>query len=171
MSDNGFILMFEDLKFPADNIIKLITPENLEENVRKAIVNTELFRLKFRQVAARSFMILRNYKGHEIRVERQQMNADKLLRLALEIEELPVIKETFREILEDYMDLPHAYEFIENLYNGKVKYKIAPMLDVASPFSYNLITLGASDIVLMEDRKKLIQKLYNDLIKRLNGNN
>ncbi|MCW1297425.1 MAG: ATP-dependent helicase [Candidatus Rehaiarchaeum fermentans] len=167
VNDNGFLLAIEDLDYPLNKIVNLVNPENLQESVEKSIVNTELFKLKFRQVAARSFMILRNYKGYQIRVEKQQMNADKILKLALEIEDLPVLKETFREILNDYMDIVHAKEFIEGINSSKFSFKLCPRLSFASPFSFNIITLGSSDVVLLEDRRSLIQKLYNELIRGL----
>ena len=46
-------------------------------------------------------MILRNYKGHEISLVKQQMSAERLIKVVKKIKGFPIIEETYREILED----------------------------------------------------------------------
>ncbi|HDM05728.1 MAG TPA: ATP-dependent helicase, partial [Candidatus Aenigmarchaeota archaeon] len=92
ISDNGFILTIPFETFDSRSwlslkklkrkltrvdpreIAFLVNSNNFEEILKKAIANTELIKRKFRHCAARAFMILRNYKGYEISVEKQQMN-------------------------------------------------------------------------------------------------
>ncbi len=171
INDNAFLLSFEDKTIPTSKIVRLVKADELEEILKKAVSNTELFKLKFRQNAARSFMILRNYKGIEIRVEKQQMNADKLLNAVMQFPEMPPLKETFREILYDYLDIEHAKQILEKIESNELRFVISRPLQVASPFSYNLITLGHSDIVLLEDRRRLIAKLYKELISKIDNGN
>ena len=122
---------------------------------------------KFRHVAARSFMILRNYKGYKISVRKQQMNAQMLLKAAEEIDpNFPVIKETYREILNDVMDLPRAQNILEELRNKEIKIK-HDKDRVPSPFSHNMITFGHADVVMMKERHKYLQRLHKMVMKKI----
>jgi len=154
--DNGFALVYPPGVKPPVSITDLRSSE-LEELLKRAISNTELMKRKFRHVATRALMILRNYKGHEISVERQQMNAQTLLKVVKELgDDFPVLKETYREILEDYMDVEHAKEVLRGIEEGRIKVVELPELDVPSPFAYNIVLEGLSDVVLMEDKRLLM---------------
>jgi len=163
--DNGFALVYPPGVKPPVSITDLKSGE-LEELLKKAVSNTELAKRKFRHVAARALMILRNYKGHEISVERQQMNAQTLLKVVRELgDEFPVLKETYREILEDYMDVEHAKEVLKGIEEGRIKVVELPELDVPSPFAYNIVLEGLSDIVLMEDKRLLMLRFKERMMK------
>jgi ATP-dependent Lhr-like helicase len=114
-------------------------------------------------------MILRNYKGYEIKVGKQQFNAERLLKVCEKFENFPVIEETYREILEDFMDIKHAKEVLKKVEKGEIKYEFLPESSVPSLFAHNLIVLGESDVVLMEDRKKLLLKLHKEVMERCKG--
>jgi len=122
---------------------------------------------RFRHVAVRSLMILRNYKGHEISVGKQQLSARTLLDICLEIPNFSVIKETFREILEDFMDVKHAKEVLEKIESGKIEIVKLPPQRVPSPFSHNIILVGLSDVVLMEDRRLILERLHKLVMERI----
>lgn len=60
-----------------------------------------------------SFFVLRNYKGYKISVSRQQLSSQTLLRIVEEVDpNFPVVQETYREILEDVLDIARAKEVI-----------------------------------------------------------
>jgi len=110
-------------------------------------------------------MVLRNYKGHKIRVSKQQINAQRLLNVCEEIDKnFPVIKETYREIYYDVFDIEHARSVIDNLKTNNFKIE-ETNTSVASPFAHNLIILGESDVMLMEDRKKRLLKLHEAVMR------
>lgn len=163
--DNGFALVYPAGVKPPVSITDLKSSE-LEELLKKAVSNTELMKRRFRHVATRALMIFRNYKGHEISVERQQMNAQTLLKVVKELgEDFPVLKETYREILEDYMDVEHAKDVLRGIEEGRIKVVELPELDVPSPFAYNIVLEGLSDIVLMEDRRLLMLRFKERMVK------
>jgi ATP-dependent Lhr-like helicase len=122
---------------------------------------------RFRHVATRGLMILRNYKGHEISVEKQQLNASTLLRVIRKWEDFPILKETYREILEDYMDIEHAREVLEKVHSNEIEVVDVGMLDTPTPFAYNIVLEGLSDIVLMEDKRTLIAKFHEELMRKI----
>ena len=124
---------------------------------------------KFRHVAARSFMILRNYKGHKISVKKQQFNSQLVFKAAEAIDpNFPVIKETYREIMDDVMDLPRAGLLIDSLKRGEIKMRLIKT-PAPSPFSHNMITFGQADAVLMKDRHLHLQRLHKMVMKEIGG--
>ncbi len=164
--DNGFALIYPPGVKPSVKLEDLRSGE-LRDVLKRAIINTELMKRRFRHVAVRSLMILRNYKGHEISVGRQQTSAATLLRVVKRWEDFPVLKETFREILEDYMDVEHAEEVLRRIEEGRIRVVELEPQRVPSPFAYNIVLEGLSDIVLMEDRRALIQRFHDMVMARI----
>jgi ATP-dependent Lhr-like helicase len=186
ISDNGFVLIIpaevlprgwldiatlkkriKKVRVDPKEIVELVKSEELEEILRKALRRTELIKRRFRHCATRALMILRNYKGHEIRVARQQLSSDRLLRVCEKFEKFPVVEETYREILEDAMDIRHAKQVLEEIEKGKMKYEFLPESNIPSPFAHNLVVLGESDVVLMEDRKRLLLELHEKVMEKV----
>ena len=169
INDNGFVLITEqeissmDLKEMINELGSADMGSLLRDNVRR----TELMRRKFRHCAARSFMVLRNYKGRKISISRQQISSQSLLKASEEISpNFPIIKETYREILEDTMDLYRANEIAKSLFTGKITHKIINT-EVPSPFSHILVSFGEADVVMMKDRRKHLRDLHKRVMNSI----
>ncbi len=171
VTDNGFVLVAPlTTKIRKENITELIRNTlgmdmrlTLTHNIRR----TEMMKRRFRYCAARSFMILRNYKGKKISVRRQQVNSQLILKAAEEIsKDFPIIKETYREIFEDLMDLPRAERILKGMRNGEISYKIIST-QVPSPFSHTMITFGEADVIMMKDRRRHIRELHKLVLSKI----
>src|SRR5439155_152332 len=125
-------------------LTKLVTSKNLEDLLRRAIRNTELFKQRFRHCATRSFMILRNYKGREVSIGRQQLRSQRVLDWLHEIEDFPVVKETYNEILHMVMDLDHAREILRRIEAGEIAVVESDFSSLPSPFAHNVVLQGVS---------------------------
>ncbi len=165
ITDDGFMLTTQQ-KIPLQGQVDLLRNSNFSELVRKSIINTEVFKQRFRHCATRSLMVLRKYKGYDISVVRQQLRSDKVLRVLGEMESFPVIKETYHEIMNDMMDVPRAQGYVDNVIL-KGQFTLNNYSNESSPFSYGLILAGISDIVLMEDRSKLLKELQGKILDRI----
>jgi ATP-dependent Lhr-like helicase len=124
---------------------------------------------RFRHCAARALMILRDYKGHEISVNKQQINAQILLQVCKGLPRFPVVEETFREILEDDMDLEHVKEVLEEIGRGEKKFILLPRCDVPSPFAHGLLLVGMSDVILMESRREILERFHKMVMERISS--
>ncbi|HLI46925.1 MAG TPA: ATP-dependent helicase [Geobacterales bacterium] len=174
--DNGFSLIVPQKVFIAfkESLVRELFNEifeaNLENFLRENLETTELMKRKFRHNSTRSFLVLRNYKGYKISVNKQQLNSQILLEACKKIDpNFPVIEETFREILEDIMDLPRAKEILEMIKKGHIKYELITT-KIPSPFSHTLITFGEADVILMKDRRKKLKELHSAILKKLKMN-
>ncbi|MEE9224404.1 MAG: ATP-dependent helicase [Thermoplasmata archaeon] len=166
ITDDNFMITAPK-RFSLKDIHKMVTSKTLEDMLRRAIKNTELFKQRFRHCATRSFMVLRSYKGREVSMNRQQMRSEKVLEWFHEIEDFPVIKETYNEILNMVMDLKHAHQVLEMIESGEMEIATADFSNLPSPFAHNVVLLGISDVVLMEDRSALLRDFHRKILKRV----
>ncbi len=168
LTDNGFMLKLP-FKLSEDEIKALFSMENFREDLIASLDKTELLRRRFRHVAVRSLMILRNYMGKEKSVYRQQISADNLLKLLRKkYPNFPVLRETYREIVEDYMDIENALDYLKRVADGRVKVEIVE-IPMVSPFALNVYLVGREDVVLMADRREVLRKLHEMIVKRISS--
>ena len=171
VGDNGFVLSTEENidvdTGTVDDLFSDITTANLQKMLKKNIRKTEMMRRRFRHVAARSFMILKNYKGYKITVGRQQVNSQLILSAAEKIDpNFPIIKEVYREIFNDVMDLPKAEGILRDIKAKNISYMFVETPS-ASPFAHSLITFGHADVVLMKERYRYLQSLHKLVMERI----
>jgi len=168
VNDNGFSLVLPQGKeVDVTSLVKTVVGYDLEGVLRSNIRRTELMRRRFRHVAARSFLVLRNYKGYKISVNKQHMNAQTLLRVCEEIsDDFPAISETYREILMDVMDLEGAEKVLAWLREGELKLDTI-RTSSPSPFSHNLILTGDADVILMKDRRRRLIELHEAVMRKI----
>ncbi|ALU11579.1 helicase [Ignicoccus islandicus DSM 13165] len=170
VTDYGFMLTVPgDISLDPMQIVTAVTPENLRKLVEEAVERTELFKRRFRHSAQRSFMILKRYMGREKSPERLQLSAQHLIKVVREIKDFPVYKETLREILEDYMNIDAAEETVRRIHSGEVKIEVVGPLDVPSPFAHVIVANSYSDVVLMEDKRKLLQRLREMVLMKISS--
>jgi ATP-dependent Lhr-like helicase len=171
VTDNAFMLTLPERKMlPASKILEItlsLKPENLRPILEKTLRGTELLKRRFRHCAERSFMILRRYRGREKDPHTLQLNAQALLDVVEKIPGFPVLKETYREILEDYMDVENASKVLHWIQTGEVAVEVFGPTEVPSPFAHHVVVRGYSDIVLMEDRKKMLIELHRRVLEEL----
>jgi ATP-dependent Lhr-like helicase len=171
LNDNGFALILPEHKRLSDaEIESLFLMPNFEDHLKKSLDRTEMLRRRFRHVAVRSFMILRNYLGREKSVWKQQLNADAILSfLKRYYPDFPVLRETYREIMEDAMDIKNAMDYLSRV-GKEIELKIV-RVPYPSPFAFNLFILGEEDVVLMEDRRKVLRELHEKVMAVIGGRN
>ncbi len=172
ITDNGFVLVTDLSATISRKVISELINEvgstNLRLTLTQNIRRTEMMRRRFRYNAARSFMVLRNYKGVKISVRKQQINSQLIFKAAEEISpDFPIIKETYREIFDDVMDLPRAEQVVKKLVSGEIAHRVIET-DVPSPFSHLLITFGEADVIMMKDKRKHIRDLHRQVLAKLN---
>ena len=168
MSDDSFMIG-TSRRVDVSRIPGMLSAADLESVLRKAIRDSEIFKLRFRHTAARSFMILRNYMGRQVSVNRQQTRSAYLLESLADMENMPVIEETYREVLEDDMDIRNAQLVLERIGSGGMRVVTQQYTGTPSPFAHAIILSGFTDIVLMEDRTALLKELHRKVLYRAMG--
>ncbi|WP_048150055.1 ATP-dependent helicase [Palaeococcus ferrophilus] len=170
INDNGFLLRVpKEARLSEAEIGDLFEIEDFRALLIRALDNTELLKRRFRHVANRGLLILRRYVGRSKRLGRQQVMAVTLLRVLKEhYPDFPLLREVYREIIEDKMDVEKAELFLGWVRNGKIKV-VFERNELPSPFSFNLEAIGSSDVVLMEDRREMIKRLHRKIMAMIGG--
>ncbi|MEM2899715.1 MAG: ATP-dependent helicase [Thermoplasmata archaeon] len=169
VSDNGFVITVPNSrKISEELLFGLVHPCDLAYYLRSSLEKTEMLKRRFRHVAARSFLILRKYLSRTSSVGRQQMNAQILFSTVKRMDKsFPVLVETYREIMEDAMDIKNARKYLEKIQNGEIKIEYLRNRYLPSPFAFNLVLMGNSDTILMEDRREMLRMLHQRVMKKI----
>jgi ATP-dependent Lhr-like helicase len=168
VTDNGFMLTLPR-RIDADylKLFYSIPVDSAWDILVRVVRRTDLIKRRFRHVAVRSFMLLRRYRDTEKSLHKLQVNAEELLKAVEEIKDFPVLKETYREILMDYVHIDKAVEVLRAVQRGDIEVKLIGPLDVPSPFAHHIVVHGYSDVVLMEDMRRLLAKLHDMVVERI----
>ena len=160
VADNGFALSVpSNRKMDVYDIMESVRPENAEDILREALNGSELLKRYFRINATRSLMILRNYKGNSKSAARQQVSSDMLINYAEDLEDFAVLDETYREVMEDKLDIDHVKDVLCEIHDGELDvYAIEP--NSPTPMAFGIASLAASDVVLAEDEDEVLREFH-----------
>ncbi|MFZ2473110.1 MAG: DEAD/DEAH box helicase [Methanothrix sp.] len=159
-SDSGFVLSFPPsgkVNLPA--IIGSIQEENCEQLIFRSLQNTSLLKSVFRINATRSFMILKSYKGRQKSARWQQLDADMLIGFAGKLDEFAVLRESFREIIEDRFEVDNIKEVLRGLASREIEVVVKKEV-TPSPMAFGLAALGAGERRerMREMQRKVMEK-------------
>ncbi|MFQ6050178.1 MAG: ATP-dependent helicase [Candidatus Hydrothermarchaeota archaeon] len=167
--DTGFLLSLPiNRKVNLKNYLIEISKMNCEDILERSVENTHLLKRIFRINAARSFMILRNYKGRKKSARRQQISADMLIYFAKKLDDFAVLRESYREIIEDKFEVENIKEILGGIKSGKIqiteKFSRSP-----SPMAFGIATMGASDVVFVKDKLALLRDFHKRVMETIEG--
>ena len=169
INDNGFFIAGNELD--EKRILSWVKSRDLRKILKEAIEKTDVLKRRFRHCAARSLMILRNYKGREKSVGKQQVHSEFLFSAVKKLsDEFPILQEARREVFEDMMDVKNAEKVLEWVESGKVK-TVVVRTPIVSPFGLNLMMQGRSDLIKMEDRTNFLKRMHELHLKVIGEKN
>ncbi|MFW6141729.1 MAG: ATP-dependent helicase [Candidatus Saliniplasma sp.] len=166
VTDDNFMISVKK-KIPLGDVSRLVTSDNIEQILKRAVRSTEMFKQRFRHCASRAMMILRNYKGRDISVSKQKYRSKKILNVLHRQEDFPIIKETYNEILYQVLDMGNAREVLNWIENGMMDVKHIDYNDTPSPFAHNIIMAGISDVIMMDDKSALLRQFHQKVLEQV----
>jgi len=169
VADHGFTLSMPlNRKVDLVGILRDIAPADVRTDLRASLEGTDLLQRYFRINATRALMILKRYKGYEKSASEQQVNSEMLLGFAEELERFAVIEETYREILEDKLNVAGIESVVSAIGAGSVGI-VSTRVDSPTPKAFGLATLMASDVVLAEDESQVLQEFHERVLDEIEG--
>lgn len=171
VSDNGFVIsMGMNLTMNLEIILNKLKIIDFSKIAKESIEDSEVFRRRFRNCATRSLMILKNYRGVKKNAGRQQIASMFLLKTLRDLDDdFVILKETYREVLEDLMDLKSALEIVDLLKKGMIRVDIKNVM-MPSPFSFNLILQGNFNMSKEQSKQEFLNKFYNKILTKIEIN-
>ncbi|MDP3734005.1 MAG: ATP-dependent helicase [Nanoarchaeota archaeon] len=167
ITDNGFYLAAEKT-FQAKRAFELLKTEDFRNILEQSIEHSEVLQRRFRHCASRSLMILREYAGRKKTAGRMQIGSKILFNAVKRIsDQFPILKEARREVLEDLMDYTHAQEIIGKVNAGDMTVE-ERVTTIPSPFAFDLIMSGYSDVIKVEDKQEFLRRMHEMVIANIN---
>ena len=168
VNDNGFYVRTTK-KVDVMHAFRLLKSAELDKIMEMAIDKAEVLQRRFRHCAGRALMILRNYKGHQKHVGRQQVSSMILLSAVRRISQhFSILKEARREVLEDLMDIQNAKLVLEGIEKKMIKIEEI-YTQLPSPFALNLVTQGRTDVMKIEDRVEFLKRMHQQILAKIGG--
>ena len=153
-TDDGILLSLgEQHSFPLSDIFEFVSPQNVEEALVQAILQTPLFGTRFRWNATRALAMLRYNGGRRVPPQIQRARSDDLIAAvfpdqlacqdnvgALDIEppDHPLVKETLDNCLHEAMDVDGLKAVLEGIRDGRIR-TLAVDLPEPSVFAHQLL--------------------------------
>jgi len=175
--DDGILLMTRGEKALPEGLLKAIKPETARQILEVALPKTALFNAVFRHTAGRALMMgVRQNKRNPLWVQR--LRANEMLDGAIRQADHPLIRETKRECLEDYWDLPGLIMLLEHIQAGHVQIREL-YLHKPSPLSLPLRRKVEAELVyaytpttdhVMATTTESVEEVLQDIEKKLKPN-
>jgi ATP-dependent helicase Lhr and Lhr-like helicase len=178
-TDDGIIMHLPDLdseeseSLPSAAELLLIEPEEVEQMVVSEIGGSALFGARFRENAARALLIPRAYPGRRTPLWQQRLKAQNLLEVARRYDDFPIVLETYRECLQDVLDLQGLKDLLRGLQSREISL-VEVETPVASPFASSLLFDYVATYMYEGDtptaeRRAAALSLDKDLLRELLG--
>ena len=137
-TDDGIALRFADIDElpPVSSLFP--EPEEVEELVVDQLGRSALFAARFRENAARALLMPKRSVKGRVPLWAQRLRSQNLLQVASKFPSFPVILETYRECLQDVLDLPSLQELLGRIRSRKVRVHEVETRS-ASPFARSLV--------------------------------
>ncbi len=137
-SDDGIVFRFPDADEAPPAADLLLEPEEVEEVVVDEVGESALFAARFRESAARALLLPRRRPGKRTPLWLQRRRSADLLEVSKKYGSFPIMLEAYREVLQEYFDLPALREVLGDVRSRKVRVTDVT-LNSPSPFASSLL--------------------------------
>ena len=183
-SDDGIVIHLPDLdadqdaqeerpELPTGAELVLLEPEELQQAVTAELGGSALFGARFRENASRALLIPRAYPGRRTPLWQQRLKAQSLLEVASRYADFPIVLETYRECLQDVLDVPGLEALLRGLQTREISL-VEVETPTASPFASSLLFDYVATYMYEGDtpnaeRRAAALSLDRDLLRELLG--
>jgi ATP-dependent Lhr-like helicase len=138
-NDEGILLRFpeSDAEFPLD-LVSQLGPVEARERILRELPDSAVFGAQFRQNAARALLLPGLRGGKRTPFWLQRLRAKDLLQVVRQFDDFPIVAETYRDCLQDVMDLPHLEEVLAGIQRGNIQVEVVESL-TPSPVAEGLL--------------------------------
>ena len=138
-NDDGILFRFPaaDGDFPLD-LVTNMTAGEARERILGELPNSAVFGAQFRQNAARALLLPGLGRGKRTPFWLQRLRAKDLLQIVRRFEDFPIVAETYRDCLQEVMDLPHLETILGAIQRGEIEVVATESL-TPSPVALSLL--------------------------------
>lgn len=167
---NDLGILFSHAEFiPIKQAIAALHSASFENQLVKAMEDSEVLVRRFRQCAERSLLLLRTYRGARKSIGKQQVAARIWYAHVRENDQsFPILKEARREVMHDWMDVEKAVLLLKRIEEKKVKWEFVSTSS-PSPFAISLFADAFAHYYNYEERHEVVKQLYELIYQQIKG--
>ncbi|MGZ6074630.1 MAG: DEAD/DEAH box helicase [Isosphaeraceae bacterium] len=136
--DDGLLIRLPGMDDPPLDLLDGLTADEAERLIRLELPEAALYGLRFRQNAARALLMPRPDPAQRTPLWLQRLRAKDLLQVVGKFPDFPIVIETFRECLDQDLELSRLRWLFEAISAGTVRI-VTRQGEIASPFVSELI--------------------------------
>ncbi len=152
-ADDGILIRLPRADSLPFDILSELTPQRAEDLIRSELGESAIFGLRFRQNAGRALLLPRPDPAKRTPLWLQRLRAKDLLQVVRNYPDFPIVVETYRECLDDDLDLPRLREVLQEIQDGAIQVAMRDG-EVASPFTSTLIFKFTTQYLYQWDEPK-----------------
>jgi ATP-dependent Lhr-like helicase len=136
--DDGVLIRLPEMDDPPLDLFQGLTAERAETLIREELGESALFGLRFRQNAGRALLMPRPDPAKRTPLWLQRLRARDLLQVVRRFPDFPIVVETYRECLNDDLDLPRLRAFLDGIHAGTIRV-VTRRGETPSPFASEML--------------------------------
>jgi ATP-dependent Lhr-like helicase len=121
IAGNDAVVIALEEEEPLASVLTALADQPTEELLRSTLERTGLFGALFRENAGRSLLLPRQSFNKRLPLWFNRLRSKKLLQAVFDLEDFPVLLETWRSCLRDVFDLNALGRFLEELSAGEIE--------------------------------------------------
>ena len=134
--NDAIVLQLNDVPDPA-LVLSMITPVNLDYHLRRSLESSGFFGTRFRECAGRFLLLPRQKFNQRLPLWMSRLQAKKLMAATMELEDFPVLLETWRTCLNDEFELSALNNMLNEVADGVCDWSFIRTA-TPTPFAINL---------------------------------
>lgn len=165
MNDYGFeLLSSQEIPINEENLKKILSKENLIQDVLSSVNATEMARRKFRDIAVISGMVVQNYPGIQKNNKSLQASSGLIFNVLEDYNpENLLLKQAYTEVFNQQIDEHRLMEAFKRIENSKIILKFA---NAFTPLSFPIKVDSLRQSLSSEDLDARILRLQNESMKK-----
>ena len=150
-ADNNAIVVQLKRDIAPEDLLDLVTPDNLDALLRQSLEGSGYFGARFRECAGRALLLTRQRFNQRLPLWMSRMQAKKLMTATKKYADFPVLLEAWRACLVDEFDLPALRQLLGELRDGGMAWSFVETA-VPSPFASMVTFDQLSRYMYADDR-------------------
>ncbi len=150
MVNDDCVLLMLPHSFDGKEIFDIIGPTDIETLLRRKLENTGYFGARFRENAGRALLLPKGDFHSRVPLWLNRLRSKKLMEAVKKYNDFPILLETWRECLQDELDLASLRKVLDEVRNGMIRISETETRE-PSPFCGSIIWKQENTYTYLDD--------------------
>jgi ATP-dependent helicase Lhr and Lhr-like helicase len=150
LQDDDCLMLTLPEDLTREDALALVSPERIDELLRRRLEQTGFFGALFRHAASRALLLPRAGFRHRMPLWVTRQRSKRLLEAVGRYGDFPVVLETWRACLEDELDVESLKRLLEEVRAGEIEVRHVAT-DTPSPFAAHLVWKHTNTLMYATD--------------------